>query len=97
MSDSRALIEQYRLKAHEYCAEDDSWSVQGNMPASPSDLERIETRARSLGMKVLFLKRVQVLYVIQGRLTAQFHQNGDLLVNGAATPEDGIRFLEQLL
>ncbi len=97
MNDSRTLIERYQLKAHEYCAEDDSWSVQGLMPEPPADLTIIENRARSQGLKTLFIKKVQVLYIMRGRLTAQFHLSGALFVNGASTPNEGIHFLEQLL
>lgn len=84
------------LSIHSYCAEDDTYAVNGDLKR-PLDLKQINEKAKGAGRKIVFMPRLKVLVIIFDRTTVHLHANGKIVVNHAATVDAARALLAQLL
>ncbi|MFP4686511.1 MAG: hypothetical protein ACLFN5_00205 [bacterium] len=85
-----------KLTRHEYCAEDDTYTLQGQSDERP-DLDSIARRAEAEGHKVINMKNLNTVVVITEGPTIHFHGNGKIVVNSARDEKKVKKMLAELL
>ncbi len=88
-------ISQLNLSIHEYCAEDDTRSVEGQAPG-PVDLEELKKEAEKISSRVIMMERLGVLVVVLDSVTAHIHRNGKISINGVRSIEEARTILARL-
>ena len=88
-------INQLNLSIHEYCAEDDTRSVEGEAPG-PIDLDRLKKSAEKISSRVIMMKRLGVLVVVLDSITAHIHKNGKISINGVRSIAEAEEILARL-
>jgi len=86
----------FNLRIHEYCVDDDTITVEGVAP-EPLDLAALAEEGRKLTSKVMLMERLDVLYIILGPVTIHLHRNGELMVNRAKSIEEAEDILANLI
>jgi len=84
------------LEIYEYCAEDDTYTVQGKMPGAV-ELAVIEEKGKALTDKVMLMERMDVVVLIFDTVTVHIHGNGEIAVNGARSVDQAREILEGLV
>jgi len=86
----------YGLELEEYCAEDKTYSARGRLEPPPDPAELVE-RAQKAGARPLPLPKLGALLVVAGPVSAHFHSDGRVILNGVKSVEEAERLLDSLL
>ncbi len=85
----------FNLSIYEYCAEDSSYTVQGQLN-NPPDLKTLSRIAKNKFDRVIHMEELNALVIISGESTIHIHPDGELAVNGVSSEEAAEQLLEQL-
>lgn len=83
------------LRLHEYCAEDDRYSVHGTLVPAP-DLDAVAATLQANGEQVLNLARLGTLVVVRPDATVHVHADGALVLNDVRGVEHARGLLVEL-
>ena len=83
------------LEQHEYCAEDATYTISGELDFKPNLIELLK-RARKLYDKVIDMTGLDTIVVVTDGPTIHIHGNGKVIINSAQNIEEAQEHLKLL-
>ncbi len=84
------------LSIYEYCAEDDTYTVHGELGYEP-DLDKLVTAAQENYEKIIRMDYLDALVVVTEEATVHLHADGDVEINGVQSTEEAEELLTAIL
>jgi TATA-box binding protein (TBP) (component of TFIID and TFIIIB) len=89
-------MKEIELTQHEYCAEDDTYTLQAQLE-DELDLDEIAQEARRLDYKVINMQNLNTVVVITSGPTIHLHGNGKIVANRARDKNKVAGILKEII
>ncbi len=89
-------MKKIELTQHEYCAEDDTYTLQAQLK-NKLELDEIARKARRLGYKVINMQNLNTVVVITSGPTIHLHGNGKIVANRARDKNKVAGILKEII
>ncbi len=83
------------LSIYEYCAEDDTYTVRGQLDYEP-DLGELKERAASTFSQIVEMEQLEALVIVEKDSTMHLHADGEVVVNGVQSEDEAEELLKKL-
>ncbi len=84
------------LSIYEYCAEDDSYTVRGDLGYAP-DLSELKKQAELNFQRVVDMEQLEALVIIKEDVTIHLHADGEAVINGVQSEAEAEELMKKIV